>query len=82
MINHEVIAALDSGQLSGAVIDVFPIDPLPSEDPMWTHPNVIVTPHMASSAQVSVIVSQLIDNITRVEQHRPLRNHVNKHHGY
>ncbi len=82
MVNHEVIAALDSGQLGGAVIDVFPIEPLPSEDPMWTHPNVIVTPHMASSAQVSVIVSQLIDNIARVEQHRPLRNHVDKHHGY
>lgn len=82
MINHEVMAALDSGQLGGALIDVFPVEPLPDNDPIWTHPKVIVTPHMASSAQVSVIVAQLIDNIARVEQHRPLRNQVDKHHGY
>ncbi len=82
MINHEVMAALDSGQLGGALIDVFPVEPLPDNDPMWMHPKVIVTPHMASSAQASVIVAQLIDNIARVEQHRPLRNQVDKHHGY
>lgn len=82
MVNSEVIAALDCGQLTGALIDVFPVEPLPDNDPMWTHPNVIVTPHMASSAQVSVIVAQLIDNIGRIQQQRPLRHQVDKDHGY
>ncbi|MDB5411967.1 MAG: glyoxylate/hydroxypyruvate reductase [Rubritepida sp.] len=44
----DILAALDSGQLSGAVIDVFDAEPLPAEDPVWVHPGVIVTPHVAS----------------------------------
>jgi glyoxylate/hydroxypyruvate reductase A len=44
----DILAALDSGQLSGAVIDVFAPEPLPPEDPAWTHPGLIVTPHLAS----------------------------------
>lgn len=44
----DILAALDSGQLSGAVIDVFAPEPVPAEDPVWTHPGVIVTPHIAS----------------------------------
>jgi glyoxylate/hydroxypyruvate reductase len=44
----DILAALDSGQLSGAVIDVFASEPLPAGEPVWTHPGAIVTPHVAS----------------------------------
>lgn len=44
----DIIAALDSGQLSGAVLDVFTPEPLPSDSPAWAHPSIIVTPHVAS----------------------------------
>jgi glyoxylate/hydroxypyruvate reductase A len=44
----DILAALDSGHLSGAVLDVFAPEPLPSDNPAWTHPGVIVTPHTAS----------------------------------
>jgi glyoxylate/hydroxypyruvate reductase A len=44
----DIIAALDSGQLSGAVLDVFEPEPLPAEDPIWTHPKATVTAHLAS----------------------------------
>jgi glyoxylate/hydroxypyruvate reductase A len=45
---EDVLAALDSGRLSGAVIDVFEQEPLPPEHPAWTHPRLLVTPHLAS----------------------------------
>lgn len=44
----DILAALDSGQLCGAVVDVFAPEPLPAEDPAWNHHGLIVTPHIAS----------------------------------
>lgn len=48
LIDDDLLAALDSGQLSHATLDVFHVEPLPSEHPFWTHPKVTVTPHIAS----------------------------------
>ena len=48
VVQADLIAALDRGHLRGAVLDVFPVEPLPQDDPAWTHPGIIVTPHVAS----------------------------------
>lgn len=45
----DIVAALDSGQLSGAVLDVFEREPLAADSPVWSHPQIIVTPHTAST---------------------------------
>jgi glyoxylate/hydroxypyruvate reductase A len=45
---EDIVAALDSGQLGGAVLDVFEQEPLPEEHPAWVHPGILVTPHLAS----------------------------------
>lgn len=45
---EDILAALDSGRLSGAVLDVFEQEPLPPDHPAWTHPKLLVTPHLAS----------------------------------
>ena len=82
MVNDDVLAALESGQLAGAVLDVFPQEPLPADDPLWRHPQVVSTPHMASAAPAEVIARQLLENIQRQRRGLPLKNLVNKHAGY
>jgi glyoxylate/hydroxypyruvate reductase len=65
-LDHEaVIAALDSGQLSGAMIDVTEPEPLPSGHPFWSHPKIILTPHIASATQPATAAQVVIENIKR-----------------
>ena len=60
-----LIGALDSGHISGAVVDVTDPEPLPAEHPLWKHPGVIITPHIASVTQPQTAAMAVIDNIRR-----------------
>lgn len=60
-----LIEALDSGHLSGAVVDVTDPEPLPAEHPLWQHPGVIITPHIASVTQPQTAAMAVIENIRR-----------------
>ncbi|MGY2049728.1 2-hydroxyacid dehydrogenase [Methylobacterium sp. JK268] len=62
-----LIAALDAGRLSGAVIDVTEPEPLPSDHPLWAHPKVLLTPHIASVTQPVTAARAVIANIRRLE---------------
>ncbi|RYX92023.1 MAG: glyoxylate/hydroxypyruvate reductase A [Bradyrhizobiaceae bacterium] len=55
MVEQDVFAALDGGQLSGASIDVFPIEPLPADSPFWTHPKILLTPHDACDVTMAAV---------------------------
>ena len=79
-----LIEALRSGRLSGAALDVFATEPLPPENPLWTLPNVIVSPHSAStvSAENGRIVDLFLDNLHRFLAERPLRNLYLSERGY
>lgn len=47
-MEEDLLAALASGQISHAPLDVFAIEPLPQDHPFWSHPQITVTPHFAS----------------------------------
>nr|WP_322015667.1 glyoxylate/hydroxypyruvate reductase A [Paraburkholderia sp. J12] len=78
----DLLAALESGQLGGAVVDVFPVEPLPADDPLWRAPNLIVTPHMASVASARTIGEQVAHNARRLAAGEPLSNVVDVKRGY
>ena len=77
-----VLAALDSGQLSGAALDVFNEEPLPPDHPYWSHPGVAITPHMASRTHAGSAVPQLAENVRRARAGQPLINQVDRAAGY
>ncbi|MET4806966.1 glyoxylate/hydroxypyruvate reductase A [Limibacillus sp. MBR-115] len=63
-----LLEALDSGQIGGAVLDVFRQEPLPAESPFWDHPKVILTPHVASMTNPETAVLAVLDNIARIKK--------------
>ncbi len=71
-----MVAALQSGKLRGAALDVFAVEPLPEGDPLWTMPNVIISPHSASTADTenAKITALFIDNLQRYLRGDALRN--------
>lgn len=62
-----LLAALDTGHLAGAMIDVTEPEPLPADHPLWTHPGVLLTPHVAGATQAETAARAVIDNIKRHE---------------
>lgn len=82
VVDDDLLAALDSGRLAGAALDVFNEEPLPADHAFWSHPKVAVTPHVASRTGVRSATPQLVDNIRRARAGRPLLNRVDRDWGY
>lgn len=76
----DLVAALANQTIAGAALDVFEIEPLPNDHPLWTMENVLITPHVAAC---SIRIAErhlevLLDNVTRFASGQPLRNVANK----
>jgi glyoxylate/hydroxypyruvate reductase A len=82
LVEDDLFAALASGHISGAVLDVFYDEPLPADHPFWRHPRVVVTPHVAAFTNPSTAASIILDIIRRFEEGRPLLNRVDPARGY
>ena len=82
VVDEDLLAALASEQLSGACLDVFREEPLPSDHPFWNHPRIRVTPHIASVTNPRTVTAQILDNYHRAMSGRPLINTVDIHRGY
>ena len=82
LVDADLIHALDSGQLSGASLDVFHEEPLPAVHPFWKHPKIYMTPHIASVSDSASVVPQLLENYKRMQKGAPLLNVVSPEKGY
>jgi glyoxylate/hydroxypyruvate reductase A len=82
LVEPDLLAALDSGQLGGAMLDVFAREPLPADHPFWRHPRILVTPHIAGLAIAELMVEQVVDNIRRIERGQAPLGLVDAQRGY
>ena len=82
LVEADLLTALDSGQLSAAVLDVFRDEPLPPSHPFWRHPRIVVTPHVAAETHpptAAAIIAKAIDDF---EAGLPLANLIDPRRGY
>lgn len=77
-----LLDAMDSGQIGGAVLDVFRQEPLPKESPFWDHPKVILTPHVASMTNPETAVLAVLDNVARIKKGEAPSHTVDPKQGY
>jgi glyoxylate/hydroxypyruvate reductase A len=82
VVDADLIAALDSGQLSYAALDALKPEPLPPESPLWTHPKVTVMPHVARRPTVAQLVSELAANIRSIQAGGGLLQQIDMTTGY
>ena len=82
LIEKDLLAALDSGHLAGACLDVFEVEPLPEDHLFWSHPKIIVTPHISSITYPKAVAPQIVENYQRTITGKPLLNVVDMKRGY
>lgn len=82
LVQADLIEALDSGQLSAAFLDVADPEPLPAGHPFYTHPAIVLTPHVAGITRIHSAVRSLIDNLRRELAGQPLIGEVDRSRGY
>lgn len=84
VVTDDLISALRKGIIAGAALDVFETEPLPPDNPLWTMPNVLVSPHMSGDfvGWLPALAELFVDNFHKWQAGEPLRNVVDKHLGY
>lgn len=82
IVDEDLIAALDSGHLSGATLDVFHTEPLPQDHPYWEHPKVVMTPHIASMTIPETASAEVVRQIKRFEAGEALEHTGDLSKGY
>jgi len=81
-VEKDILVALENNILSGAFLDVFETEPLPKDNPLWTHPKVQITPHIASITNPEAGVAQIINNAKAVNENTDLEHVVDSKKGY
>jgi glyoxylate/hydroxypyruvate reductase A len=82
VVEADLLNALNSGHIAGALLDVFAEEPLRADHPFWHHPRVVVTPHVAGVTMADEAAAQVIDNLRRLERGEVPVNVVNPSRGY
>jgi glyoxylate/hydroxypyruvate reductase A len=82
VIEQDLLDALNTGQIAGAVLDVLVQEPPLPQSPFWKHPHVLLTPHVASDVQIEGGVAVIVENLRREREGLPLVNVVDRAKGY
>ena len=82
LVEADLLSALDSGKLKGAMLDVFSKEPLPEENPLWGHPRVAMTPHIAAVTRPDEAIAYIAKTISQLEKGEAVSGMVSLQHGY
>lgn len=82
IVEPDLIAAVRSGHLSGAALDVQRREPLPADDPLWSVPGITITPHIAAQSSTETIADQFVAALRSFGRGEPLPNEVDRSRGY
>lgn len=82
VVEDDLLAALNSGKLKAAMLDVFSREPLPKESPLWLHPRVTMTPHVAAVTRPQEAIAYIAQSITQLERGEMPGGRVDRVRGY
>jgi glyoxylate/hydroxypyruvate reductase len=82
LVDADLLAALESGQLDGAALDVFTAEPLAPEHPFWHHPKIVVTPHDACEVRVEAVATTIVATADAIRTGRRPPNAIDRQRGY
>ncbi len=81
-VEADILSCLDDGTLKAATLDVFETEPLPEASPLWTHPNVAITPHNSATSEPEATARYIAQQIRRHEAGEAFENVVDRRRGY
>jgi len=82
IVEADLIAAVRSGHLSGAALDVQRREPLPADDPLWSVPGITITPHIAAQPSTETVADQFVASVHALQRGEPMLNEVDRARGY
>ncbi|WP_434642333.1 glyoxylate/hydroxypyruvate reductase GhrA [Klebsiella sp. I138] len=82
VVEDDLLAALNSGKLKGAMLDVFSREPLPAQSPLWSHPRVAMTPHVAAVTRPLEAITYIAGTIGQLERGETVNGQVDRQRGY
>ena len=82
VVDDDLIAAIDSGHIDSATLDVFRVEPLPKDHPFWKHKRITVLPHTARRPHPEALTAGIIENIRRFRTGEPLLLEADRARGY
>lgn len=82
LVDNDLLELIDNGHISGACLDVYHTEPLPTKHPFWNHDKIHMTPHYASVSDTNSVIPQLVANYKRLQSGEELQNMVDMNKGY